>query len=279
MPSPLVLSLFPGVGLLDRAFEEFGFTVVRGPDILWGGEVKTFHAPPGRFDGVIGGPPCQAFSTLQRLVKHNREKARARGNTNSYAEAKNLIPEFERIVTEAAPLWWLMENVPAAPLPCVAGYRVCSCIIDNREIPRDQDDAVVGAEQRRERRFSFGTYDGRALDIARALFFNPRYVPAVCASGSTWVPVGEPADDATRSIRTRRGRVYGDKTERYWRHARAAQGLPDDYELPGFTVRGKIQAIGNGVPLPLGRALARAVRAAVWPEGAPEQIALPGVGR
>ena len=27
----LVLSLFPGIGLLDRAFEEHGFCVVRGP--------------------------------------------------------------------------------------------------------------------------------------------------------------------------------------------------------------------------------------------------------
>lgn len=33
----LILSLFPGIGLLDRAFEECGFCVVRGPDILWGG--------------------------------------------------------------------------------------------------------------------------------------------------------------------------------------------------------------------------------------------------
>jgi hypothetical protein len=27
----MVLSLFPGVGLLDRAFEDCGFCVVRGP--------------------------------------------------------------------------------------------------------------------------------------------------------------------------------------------------------------------------------------------------------
>ena len=41
----LVLSLFPGIGLLDMAFEEEGFTVVRGPDSLWGGDIKRFHAP------------------------------------------------------------------------------------------------------------------------------------------------------------------------------------------------------------------------------------------
>jgi len=50
----LVLSLFPGIGLLDMAFELEGFTVVRGPDLLWGGDVRRFHPPPGRFDGVIG---------------------------------------------------------------------------------------------------------------------------------------------------------------------------------------------------------------------------------
>ena len=53
----LVLSIFPGIGLLDRAFEEEGFCVVRGPDQLWGGNIKEWSPPPGRFDGIIGGPP------------------------------------------------------------------------------------------------------------------------------------------------------------------------------------------------------------------------------
>lgn len=67
----LVLSLFPGIGLLDMAFEEAGFCVVRGPDLLWGGDIRRFHPPAGRFDGVIGGPPCQAFSRLRHLLEHN----------------------------------------------------------------------------------------------------------------------------------------------------------------------------------------------------------------
>lgn len=69
--SELVLSVYPGVGLLDRGFEEEGYCVVRGPDILWGGDNRRFHPPPGRFDGVIGGPPCQAFSKLAGFVKSN----------------------------------------------------------------------------------------------------------------------------------------------------------------------------------------------------------------
>lgn len=35
MSQPLVLSLFPGIGLLDMAFELEGFCIVRGPDVLW----------------------------------------------------------------------------------------------------------------------------------------------------------------------------------------------------------------------------------------------------
>ena len=56
------------------AFEEEGFCVVRGPDLLWGGDIRRFHPPAGRFDGVIGGPPCQAFSRLRHLVEHNGYK-------------------------------------------------------------------------------------------------------------------------------------------------------------------------------------------------------------
>src|SRR2546430_5458831 len=97
----LVLSLFPGIGLLDQAFEQEGFCIVRGPDLLWGGNIKRFHPPAGRFDGIIGGPPCQAFSRLRYVVEHNGGKI-----------AENLIPEFERCIAEAQPAWFLMENVP-----------------------------------------------------------------------------------------------------------------------------------------------------------------------
>jgi hypothetical protein len=48
----LVLSVFPGADLLGRGFEQEGFCVVRGPDLVWGGDVRTFHPPPGAFGGV-----------------------------------------------------------------------------------------------------------------------------------------------------------------------------------------------------------------------------------
>lgn len=92
----LVLSLFPGGDLLGRAFEAEGFCVVRGPDILWGQDIRNLHVPPGRFDGIIGGPPCQTFSV-----------ASAFQGTRAF----DLIGEFVRIVKEAQPQWAIMENV------------------------------------------------------------------------------------------------------------------------------------------------------------------------
>ena len=41
------------------------------------------------------------------------------------------------------------------------------------------------------------------------------------------------------------------------------QGLPDGFDLPGFTVEQKCKAVGNGVPLPMGRSIARAVKEAI----------------
>jgi len=60
----LILSLFPGAGLLDRGFEQAGFCVVRGPDTLLGQRIEDFVRGPdtplrGHFAGVIGGPPVR----------------------------------------------------------------------------------------------------------------------------------------------------------------------------------------------------------------------------
>ena len=38
------------------------------------------------------------------------------------------------------------------------------------------------------------------------------------------------------------------------------QGLPDDFDIPPFKVEAKCQGLRNGVPLAMGRAMAKAVR-------------------
>ena len=250
---PLVLSLFPGIGLLDHAFELEGFCVVRGPDVLWGGDVRRFHPPAGKFDGVIGGPPCQAFSKFVNLTI-------ARGCTPK----PNLIPEFERCVDEAQPAWFVMENVPAAPEPGAQGYAVTSLKLNNR---------WIGGEQNRVRRFSLGSRDGLRLDVSPDVcaFENPLKFSAVVADRrETPVKIGgsgklKPEYRNAVTAAHAGSRDFGNPIKRYTiAEACYLQGVPGNFlEDAPFTQQGKLQVLANGVPIPMGRAIARAVRRAL----------------
>jgi len=244
--TPLVLSLFPGIGLLDAAFEAEGFTIVRGPDVLWGGDIRNFHPVPGRFDGVIGGPPCQAFSRLAAMVRHNGLEP----------QFGNLIPEFERCVAEANPDWFLMENVPDAPLPAVPGYATWSCVLNNRQL---------GQVQSRTRRWSFGVRGSqrRPLMIETVALEPIEFAHAACGGSASGAPL---ALDRHRKKGTLNACVgLNVKSANSFRRLCELQGLDSDFDLPPFTVAAKCKAVGNGVPLPMGRAIARAVRRAIEP--------------
>jgi DNA (cytosine-5)-methyltransferase 1 len=266
---------------------------VRGPDLIWGGDIRTFHPPAGVFDGVIGGPPCQAFSALRHLIRHNGHEPRF----------GNLIPEYERVVAEARPAWFLMENVPDAPIPHVQGYVTWDCMVR---------DKWVGGVQPRSRRFSFGTPDGRPLDIPWVALMRPeaqgmvaviatdsglayeekrRAVSVVAGHGP---PPGQQRQSALadgrrvpvkiggsgrekRSVTTAGSGSHGGGRKEGWPGGRLpgaqvlaiedaceAMGLPRDFtkEMP-FTMQGKRSVIGNGVPMAMGRAVAQAVMKAV----------------
>lgn len=225
----LVLSLFPGVGLLDRAFEETGFCVVRGPDLLWGGDVRRFRIPPGRIDGIIGGPPCQAHSPLARIVRHGGNRP-----------APDMIPEFSRCVREARPAWWIMENVPQAPDPEIQGYASVTSFV--------LQDHWFGGLSRRRRRFVFGGAQAILEPVCDALHETRPRQPA-CASGG--IAEGHEGSSQLRHRGVVSNRVFRDHC--------MLQGLPDDFDLPGMTIVGKVRAVGNGVPLAMGRAVARAI--------------------
>lgn len=236
----LVLSMFPGIDLLGLAFKREGFCVVQGGDVIFGGDVRDEHYPPGRFEGVIGGPPCQAFSQLAHMVRHN-------GHETKFG---NLIPEFERVVGEAQPQWFVMENVPGAPLPQVHNYGTHSFLINNRQF---------GEAQNRVRRWTFG-YRGerRVLMVKTVALESIEWEPAALGSSgiSGW-------DGGKGKRRRSRGRLpSNNKRKGAFRDLCRKQGLPEDFDLPGMTVRGKCCAVGNGVPLAMGRAIARAVREA-----------------
>jgi DNA (cytosine-5)-methyltransferase 1 len=206
----LVLSLFPGVDLLGRAFEAAGFCVVRGPDKILDQLIEDFHAPPGKFDGVIGGPPCTNYSDANR-----------RRDTQ---EGDRLVLEFLRVVDESRPTWWLMENVRNVPDVTLAGYDVQRL---------DVLDTDFGGRQSRLRHIQFGHVDGYIIRPRRTI--SPRSVTPVPTL--TTAPAG-PGDRHCRRL--------------------AKQGF-SALPLRTFTPTARRRAIGNGVPLTIGQALAAAV--------------------
>jgi DNA (cytosine-5)-methyltransferase 1 len=83
--------------------------------------------------------------------------------------------------------------------------------------------------------------------------------PAVIASCGG----ASPSRKAGGAIRKNRG-------AKEFPSALKSQGLPADFlSSAPFTSAGKIAAVGNGVPLPMGRAVAKAVKRALGIEGAP----------
>lgn len=208
--SQLVLSLFPGVDLLGRAFHAHGFAVVAGPDKILDQRIEDFHAPPGRFDGVIGGPPCQNYSDANR----HRDTE----------EGDRLVREFLRVVAEAAPLWFLMENVRNVPQVQLPGYTVQRL---------DANDWEFGGKTGRLRHIQFGHREGHIIRPERTNTDRPvTTVPTL-----TTAPTG-PGDRHSR------------RCER--------QGF-GPLLLRTFTPTARRRVIGNGVPWGMGSALAAAV--------------------
>ena len=115
-----IIDLFCGIGGLSLGFEDAGFEVISAID-LWDDAIKTYNHNrknkvaqtvtveafnedmlPGivannHITGIIGGPPCQGFSTVGR---RNIDDAR-----------NQLYLEFYKAVKLAKPDFFLIENV------------------------------------------------------------------------------------------------------------------------------------------------------------------------
>ena len=151
-----------------------------------------------------------------------------------------------------------MENVERAPRPVVPGYRIREEILNNR---------WCGGEQNRVRRFSFGTRDGRRLPIQTEALEPSELKPAVTTNSGGRRKVIAPASRGL--VRGRQG--HADDCRLKWRSLEemaADQGVPADFiarlqDHGAFTTKAMRIGIGNGVPLPMGRAVARAVKLAV----------------
>ena len=265
----MMLSTFSGIGMLDEAFrEELGECIVSSGDLIWGEfyDIKRFHPPRGVFFGVIGGPPCQSFSSLVHLV-------RATGYEPRFG---NLIPEFERVVAEAQPRWFLMENVTGAPSPAVDGYTVREQVLNNR---------WFGAEQNRVRRFCFGSLDPSInpwahLEVA---LFEP-YETYVTVSSNVG---GYSSEKAKERHTVTHGNGFGSTAEYYKRQSTAVvSDLRDTPVKVGGSgkvkrrVSGSVTAAhGGGLPRPKGQMVRYSLADACELQGLPLPPTLTGVSR
>lgn len=145
----LVCSIFSGFDTLGLGFEKNGFCVVGGIDIIFDRDVRNFHPPNNKFNGLIGGSPCQDFSKLRRVPQ-----------TGYGIE---MINEFKRIVLESNTEWFLLENVPTVPNIEVNGYYVQRFSLCPTEL---------GFNQSRRRHFQFGSRDGRILRFNRTKYLG-----------------------------------------------------------------------------------------------------------
>lgn len=124
MTRPRLLDLFCGAGGAAMGYFEAGFEVV-GVDIApqprypfefhqadaleWLGMAEVFGPPLDGFDAIHASPPCQHFAKTTKW----------RGSQDDHQDL--LTPTLARLV--AAPVPWVVENVPGAPLR--ADYLLC----------------------------------------------------------------------------------------------------------------------------------------------------------
>lgn len=95
MSEKIILQLCADTGSDTKPYKDAGYTVILvGKDI----GVENYHPPKGVY-GIIANPVCTEFST-----------ARSNGKARNPEEGMKLVRECQRIIEEANPVFWVIEN-------------------------------------------------------------------------------------------------------------------------------------------------------------------------
>ncbi len=90
-----ILQLCADTGSDTKPWKDAGYEVILvGSDI----GVENYH-PPADVYGIIANPVCTEFST-----------ARSDGKARNPEKGMELVRECQRIIAEANPVWWVIEN-------------------------------------------------------------------------------------------------------------------------------------------------------------------------
>ncbi|ADG96597.1 DNA-cytosine methyltransferase [Segniliparus rotundus DSM 44985] len=233
---PRLLDLFAGCGGLSLGFESAGFEVALAVD-NWPEALAVYRRNfrhraveldlgdvdlassalrecAAEVDGIIGGPPCQDFSSAGRRVEAGRA---------------DLTEKFAQLVATFLPSFFVMENVEraakaAAPRRAVAlleahGYCVARIVLDASR---------CGVPQRRKRLFTIG-------------FLHP---------GSTRAAMGALTGNLAAAPMTLRD-YFGSAldVDHYYRHPRSyARRAVFSVDEPSPTVRGVNRPVPRGYP-------------------------------
>jgi len=175
---PSILDVFSGCGGLSLGAHQAGFTTALAIDadpLLTSSFSLNFpsatllredicrvdaaalkHFVPNGVDGVVGGPPCQAFSEM--------------GRRNADDPRRELVLEFFRMVTLICPRFFLFENVRG--LGFEKNVRILEAGLDLLPStwtifgPHLLNAADFGAPTRRERLFVFG-FDRNEMEVPK----------------------------------------------------------------------------------------------------------------
>lgn len=212
-----VIDLFAGVGGLSYGFaHDKKFEILAANEILepmakayscnhptvkmYNKDIKDFSLDDltrdlgikeGDIDIVVGGPPCQAYSTVgKRLIDDPRGK---------------LFQEYYRILTELRPKLFVFENVKG--LLSMQGGELIKTIISLFESigyhiqMRLLNAADYGTPQIRERIILVGTLDARPFKYPKPTHYNPELGNPIDSSLKPYVTLGEALGDLP-SIKT-----------------------------------------------------------------------------
>lgn len=205
--SPTFVDLFSGAGGLTHGLVQAGWIPMLGVD-NWPDAVRTYstnfanHSAflgnveqldttalrsvvPERPDWVVGGPPCQGFSTVGKRIRQDPRN--------------RLVYEFARVVSILKPTGFLIENVLGlrdmrfidgiCDLFSSIGYSVTSMVLPA---------ANYGVPQLRRRVFFVGDAGGRTFNIPKPTHQEDQFVTVWDAISD--LPEVDPGCEATQYV-------------------------------------------------------------------------------